>query len=402
MTTTAVPFDSRLTEAERDLQARARRFVDEILIPEEEAAEERGPRGGMPRELRTRIRSEAIAAGLNGGLHRPEHGGQGWTRMEWFLVQEQFGRSTNGLYWVIPGAYNVLGSASEAQIDRYLRPALAGELEWDYADAYAVTEADAGSDPAGIATTATPTADGWRIDGEKWFVTHGGDCGVYIVMASALVDGGPQPTLFLIDRDADGLEIVDDPDFMHTYPHRHPAIRFTAVEIPRDAVVGEIGAGLDLQRAWFSEERMGIAARGCGSMWRLIEEATAFAIEREQGGQRIFDYQGVAFPLADCAAEAAAARALTLDAVRLADAGADVRLVHAKASMAKLFVSETAFRVADRALQVFGGRGYMRRNVAERLLRELRVDRIWEGTSEIQRVIVARGLERRGVEAIIH
>ena len=302
----------------------------------------------------------------------------------------------------IEGVQFILGDFREDAAAQQLAQALAGELEWDYADAYAVTEADAGSDPAGIATTATPTADGWRIDGEKWFVTHGGDCGVYIVMASALVDGGPQPTLFLIDRDADGLEIVDDPDFMHTYPHRHPAIRFTAVEIPRDAVVGEIGAGLDLQRAWFSEERMGIAARGCGSMWRLIEEATAFAIEREQGGQRIYDYQGVAFPLADCAAEAAAARALTLDAVRLADAGADVRLVHAKASMAKLFVSETAFRVADRALQVFGGRGYMRRNVAERLLRELRVDRIWEGTSEIQRVIVARGLERRGVEAIIH
>ena len=137
-------------------------------------------------------------------------------------------------------------------------------------------------------------------------------------------------------------------------------------------------------------------------MLRLIEETTAWAIAREQGGARIIDHQGVAFPLADSAADAAAGRLLALEVARLADAGADPKVVHAKASMAKLFVSEAACRCADRAVQAFGGRGYRRSNVAERLLRELRVDRIWEGTSEIQRLIVARGLERRGVERILH
>jgi alkylation response protein AidB-like acyl-CoA dehydrogenase len=221
---------------------------------------------------------------------------------------------------------------------------------------------------------------------------------VYIVMA--LADG--RPTLFLVDRACDGIEVVDDPPFTHSYPHGHPTIRFNSVRVDDDAVVGGVGEGEALQRAWFTEERLGIAARGVGAMWRLLEEATAWALSREQGGARIMDHQGVSFPLADSAADAAAGRALMLEVARLADGAADPKLVHAKASMAKLFVSEAAYRCADRAVQVFGGRGYMRTNVAERFLRELRVDRIWEGTSEIQRLIVARALERRGVERTLH
>lgn len=378
--------------ADHDLVARARRFVEDILIPLEEQAER--AHGRLPADDVARIKAAAVEAGLNGGLHRREHGGQGWTKLEWALVEEQLGRSTNALSWHIPGAYNVLASGSEAQIDRYLRPALRGELH----DAYAVTEAQAGSDPSRIATTARRRDGGWVIDGEKWFVTYGDVAAVYIVVAMA--DEGP--TLFLVDRSCEGIEIVDDPPFTHTYPHGHPTIRFSGVWVPDDAVIGGLGEGDALQRAWFTEERVGIAARGVGAMWRLLEEATAWALTREQGGSRIMDYQGVSFPLADSAADAAAGRALTLEVARLMDEGADLKLIHAKASMAKLFVSEAAYRCADRAVQVFGGRGYMRTNVAERFLRELRVDRIWEGTSEIQRLIVARALERRGVEATLH
>jgi alkylation response protein AidB-like acyl-CoA dehydrogenase len=387
---------AEFTPEQLDLRDRARSFVEEILIPNEELAERAG--GKIPDELKQRIKREAIDARLSGGLHAPEHGGQGWTKTEWFLVEEQLGRSTNALSWHMPGAYNVLASGTPEQIERYLKPALRGELH----DAYAVTEGEAGSDPSRIETTARKTDDGWVIDGEKWFVTYGDVAAVYIVMANALVDGGNQPTLFLIDREAGGIEMVDDPPFSHTYPHGHPTIRFTGVEVPDDAVIGGLGGGDDLQRAWFTEERLGIAARGVGSMWRLIEDATEWALEREQGGSRIMDYQGVSFPLADSAADAAAGRLLALEVARLADAGADPKIVHAKASMAKLFVSEAACRCADRCLQIFGGRGYMRTNVAERFYRELRVDRIWEGTSEIQRLIVARALERRGVERTLH
>jgi alkylation response protein AidB-like acyl-CoA dehydrogenase len=379
-----------------ELQARARRFVEEVLMPHEEAAERGG--GRLPREVVSRIREAALAAGLAGGLHAREHGGQSWTRLEWVLVEEQFGRVTNALSWHVPGAYNVLGSGTAEQIERYLKPALRGELH----DAYAVTEEHAGSDPSRIATTAARRGGRWILNGEKWFVTYGDVAAVYIVMANVEHEGERLPTLFLVDASAPGIEVVDDPPFAHSYPHGHPTIRFTGVEVGDDAVIGGVGGGDELQRAWFMEERIGIAARGCGAMWRLLEEATAWALSREQGGQRIMDYQGVSFPLADSAADCAAGRALTLQVARLADAGADPKLVHAKASMAKLFVSEAAYRCADRAVQVFGGRGYLRTNVAERFLRELRVDRIWEGTSEIQRLIVARALERRGVERTLH
>jgi len=223
-----------------------------------------------------------------------------------------------------------------------------------------------------------------------------------IVMANAVDGDEVLPTLFLVEPGVNGVEFVDDPPFTHNYPHGHPTVRFSGVEVPDDAILGGLGEGDDLQRLWFTEERLGIATHALGAMWRLIDEATAWALAREQGGQRIMDYQGVSFPLADSAADAAAGRLLTAQVAQLADAGAPGKIVHAKASMAKLFVSEAACRAADRAVQIFGGRGYIRTNVAERFWRELRVDRIWEGTSEIQRLIIARALERRGVEATIH
>ena len=239
---------------------------------------------------------------------------------------------------------------------------------------------------------------GWVINGEKWFVTYGDVAAVYIVVART--DDGP--TLFLVDRSADGISVVDDPPFTHTYPHGHPTIRFTDVVVGDDAVVGGAGEGDELQRAWFTEERIGIAARGVGAMWRLLDEATAWAISREQGGSRIIRLPGRLVPARRLGGRRCRRPRADAGGRAAADAGEDLKVIHAKASMAKLFVSEAAYRCADRCVQVFGGRGYMRTNVAERFLRELRVDRIWEGTSEIQRLIVARALERRGVERTLH
>jgi acyl-CoA dehydrogenase len=361
-----------LTPKQAELQQRARDFVEAELIPLEEESERLN--GRLSQARIDHIKAAAIEARLNGGLHSPEYGGQGWTRMEWALVEEQFGRSTNGIYWHIPNAYNVWDHASAEQRERYLRPAIAGQLK----DAYAVTEREAGSDPSRITSTAHRTDTGYRLNGEKWFVTSGDVAQVLIVMAN-VVDGAElHPTLFAVPSDAPGVDCIED------------------------AVIGGIGEGNEMQRMWFTEERLAIAARGVGAMWRLLDETVTWATAREQGGERIYDYQGVSFPLADSAADAAAGRLLMLNVAALADSDADRKIVHHKASMAKLFVSEAAWRCADRCVQAFGGRGYMRSNVAERLLREVRVDRIWEGTSEIQRLIVARGLERRGVEAILH
>ncbi|HEY1511808.1 MAG TPA: acyl-CoA dehydrogenase [Solirubrobacteraceae bacterium] len=385
-----------LTPEQLELQRRAREFVEQVLMPLELEAEER--RGQLADATIEEIKREAIAARLNGGRFASEYGGQGWSMFEWFLVNEQFGRVTNGLHWHVPSAYNVLMQGTPEQIERYLLPALRGEG----GDAYAVTEAEAGSDPGGIASTAVATDGGWRINGEKWFVTSGDVARVLIVMAN-VVDGPDRlPTLFLIEPSAPGVEFVDNPGFTHNYPHGHPTIRFTDVEVGPDAAIGGIGEGEELQRAWFTEERLGIATHGLGAMWRLLDETTEWALHRMQGGHRIMDYQGISFPLADSATDAAVGRLLAMQVARMVDVGADVKLIHAKASMAKLFVSEAAGRCADRAVQAFGGRGYMRSNVAERFNRELRVDRIWEGTSEVQRLIISRALERRGVEATIH
>jgi acyl-CoA dehydrogenase len=390
----AMPLD--LDGETLELAHRARRFAEAVLMPLEEEAERRG--GRLPDDVVAELRRRALDARLAGGMHAVEHGGQGWSRLQWALVEEQYGRTTNALHWHVPNAYNVWAHASPDQVERYLRPALRGELK----DAYAVTERDAGSDPSAIAATATPTASGFRLNAEKWFVTAGDVASVYVVMANVTDGSDRLPTLFVVDRDRAGVEIADDPAYTHNYPEGHPTILFRDVELSEDDVIGEIGGGDELQRSWFTEERLGIAARCGGAMWRLLDETVDWAVGREQGGARIYDHQGVSFPLADSATDAAAGRLLTLTVARLADEGTDPKLVHHKASMAKLFTSEAAWRCADRCVQAFGGRGYRRSNVAERLLRELRVDRIWEGTSEIQRLIVARGLERRGVERILH
>ena len=184
---------TELTPEQAELQSRARRYVEEVLFPLEEQAERRT----LPADASPASSAEAMAAELHGGLHAREHGGQGWTKLEWVLVEEQFGRSTNALSWHIPTAYNVLASGSEAQIERWLRPALRGEGH----DAYAVTEEHAGSDPSGIATTARRRDGGWVIDGEKWFVTSGDIATVFIVVANAEGEG---PTLFLVDATVAG------------------------------------------------------------------------------------------------------------------------------------------------------------------------------------------------------
>jgi alkylation response protein AidB-like acyl-CoA dehydrogenase len=387
---------SDLSAEHLSLQQRAREFVERVLRPLELTAEAAG--GRLPDETVDQIKHEAIAARLQGGRMPPELGGQGWSMLEWFLVNEQLGRVTNGLHWHVPGVYNVWTEASPEQAQRYVVPALQGEG----GDAYAVTEAEAGSDPSGIATTAVATDAGWRINGEKWFVTSGDVARVLIVVAKVIDGPDRLPTLFLVEPRAKGVEFVDDPLYTHNYPHGHPTIRFTDVEVAPDAVVGGVGNGDELQRRWFTEERLGIATHGLGAMWRLLDETTEWVLSRRQGGQRIMDYQGISFPLADSATDATVGRLLALHVCQMVDTGADPKLIHAKASMAKLFVSEAAGRCADRAVQAFGGRGYLRSNVAERFNRELRVDRIWEGTSEIQRLIIARALERRGVEATIH
>jgi acyl-CoA dehydrogenase len=387
--------DLELTRAQAALRHTARRFVVEVLQPLEQELERSG--GRLPPEVGADLRRQAIEAGLAGGELPVEVGGKGWSVFEQVLVHEQYGQATGGLWSFVPGAYDVLVHASPEQRRRYLEPSLRGERF----GAYAVTEPGAGSDARTLATTAVRDGDGWILNGEKWFVT-GPDNTDFMVVQAMVLDGDHRlPTLFFVDYDTPGVTMAADPAYMHTYADRHPQFVLEDVRVADAARLGDVGAADDLANEWFVTERIHIGARCAGAMERLLTLGVEWATERVQFGERIFDFQGVSFPLADSAADASAARLLTREAAWLADSGADRKVVHAKASLAKLFASEAAFTCADRVVQVFGGRGYMRDNPAERYLRELRVDRIWEGTSEIQRLIIARSLERRGVDRVV-
>jgi alkylation response protein AidB-like acyl-CoA dehydrogenase len=387
----------QLTTQEQELAERARAFVRRVLQPRE--AEFERANGRVSREWGNEVRRAAVEARLHGGSFPAELGGQGWTAMEQVLVHEQFGQATGGLWSFVPGAYNVLVHCDAEQRRRYLDPSLRGERS----GSYAVTEPNAGSDARALEATAVRdrTTGEYVLNGEKWFVT-GPDDTDFMVFHCHLIDGERRlPTLFLVDYDLPGVELKHDPDYTHTFADRHPQFVLRDVRVPASAVLGAIGQGDELANEWFVEERIHIAARCNGAMERLLTLAVEWATERRQFGERIYDFQGVSFPLADSAADAAAARLLTHECARLVDAKADAKVVHAKAAIAKLFASEAAYRCADRVVQVFGGRGYMREHVPERYLRELRVDRIWEGTSEIQRLIIARALEKRGVDRVV-
>lgn len=390
-------MDLTLSADQLELQSRARAFVRDELQPREAEFERLG--GRVPKAWGDEIRRAALTARLTGGSFPRELGGQGWTVLEQVLVHEQFGQATGGLWSFVPGAYNALIHCTPEQRRRYLDPCLRGERS----GSYAVTEAGAGSDARSLTATAVRDAatGEYVLNGEKWFVTGPDDTDFMIFHADVLDGEARRPTLFLVDYDMPGVRLSHDPDYTHTFADRHPQFILADVRVPADAVLGAIGEADSLTNEWFVEERIHIGARCAGAMERLLELAVAWATERVQFGGRIYDFQGVSFPLADSAADASAARLLTREAAVLADSGADPKVVHAKASLAKLFASEAAFRCADRVVQVFGGRGYMREYPAERFLRELRVDRIWEGTSEIQRMIIARAMERRGVDRVV-
>ena len=370
----------------RELKAQVRRFLEDEVYPLELRIAQRGSIDFAEVDL---MREKARAAGFAMLNMPPGQGGIGLSMLGQVALEEESGKATNGLGFAVVdrGPRELLEIATPDQAERYVAPIVRGE----YREAWALTEPGAGSDLGGLQATATRDGDDWLLNGEKWFVTSEGSPGVYIVAA---VHEGEQ-LLFLVDPDSPGLEIVRTPGFLHDpYLDHHPEIVFRDCRVPeanRIPASGDAGA-----KEWILVERLFIAARCCGAAERLLDLATNWAKEREQFGSPIAEYQGISFPLADSLTELLAARLLTYHAAHAFDTLTDRKVVHGKVSMAKLYASEMAGRVADRALQAFGGRGYMTENPAARFYRELRVDRIWEGTSEIQRLVIARGLLKRG------
>jgi acyl-CoA dehydrogenase len=375
-----------LSDDDLDIQARARVFADELIPFEVEA--ELGD--GLPDDVTEAHKKRAIELGLHSTNMPKELGGGGCTTLQQVLVQEQMGRVTNALGWVAATPPSWLPPvATPDQVERYLKPAIRGERE----ECYAITEEGAGSDVDAIEATARRDGDEWVLNGVKWHVTSYNTADYCFFQAKT---AGGEHLMFLVDLPAPGVSVLRTPAYSHTISHHHPIVGFADVRVPAASLVGGEGDGMSYAREWFRFERMMVAARCVGAAERLVAEMTGFATTREAGGRPIAGHGLVAGMLADSMTELFAARSMLYETARGIDRGADVKVAHGQCSMAKLYCSEMANRVADRAVQVFGGRGYMRENVAERFFRELRVERIWEGTSEIQRMIIAGQMTRRG------
>ncbi len=383
-------MDFSLSPAQRDLQRHVRDFCEGVLQPLELTVEEHD---GLPEQLREAVRAQVLEAGLNAINHAKQHGGTGLRVFEQNLVNEQLGRATNGLWTTVWQPAMPLKHGSERQIDTYLKPACAGKRR----GCYAITEAGAGSDPRAVTTSAVRRDGRWRLNGEKWFVTSFNASDFIIVHAH--VDGdADKPTLFLVDKSTPGVIHKRSPRFMHTYVFDHAEVLLEDVAVEEWQVLGEIGEGFELTKEWFVETRLQIAAHCVGAATRATEVANAYAAERVQFGRAIRDFQAIEFMLAEMAVDIMASKSMLYRCAWEIDNGLDRKLVHARASALKLQCAEMANRVVDKAVQILGGRGYMRENPVERLYRDLRVDRIWEGTSEIQKAIIGGQIRKRGLE----
>jgi len=388
-------MDIALDATARDWRDRARRFADEELIPREVEAELN--EGRLPPDVEKRHKRLAIELGFSAMDVPKARGGREARIVDQVAVWEQLGRVTNALCWCFSEAQSWMFEAcTEDQIQRFILPLVSGARK----ECYAITESGSGSDVS-VETTARRASGGYAINGEKWYVTSANHAD-YFILQARLADGphAGSDSLFFVDKDTPGVEILRTPLFSHTFSAHHPVYRFRDVLVPEAQRLGPEGDGMRFSHAWFRRERLMIAARCCGAAARLIEEATAFASTRMIGGEPLAEKQMTQAMLADSVTELWAARLITYEAAEAHDRGDDLRSLHARCSIAKLYASEAANRIADRALQIFGGRGYMRENCAERFYRELRVDRIWEGASEVQRLIIARALLKRGLGGI--
>lgn len=385
-----------LTAEDLQIQARAREFVDSVIPYEVEAELNEGRLApGVEAEHERR----AIELGLFATNMPKSLGGGGNTTVQQVLVQEQCGRATNALAWVMgtPPAW-LAEVATDYQLQRWVKPAVRGELH----ECYAITEENAGSDVDAIVGTARRDGDDYVLDTVKWHVTSFNSAQFAFVQVK-LADGEHQGehAMFIVDLPSPGVRVVRTPAYSHTIDHHHPIVAFEGVRVPATHLVGAEGDGMSFAYEWFRFERLMVAARCVGAAERLLAETTEFAKSRIVSGRPLIEAQLVQGMLADIATELFAARSMLYATAGAIDDGVDVKVSHGQCSMVKLYASEMAGRVADRAVQIFGGRGYMRENVAERFFRELRVERIWEGASEVQRLIIAGQLAKRGPSALL-
>jgi acyl-CoA dehydrogenase len=382
-------MDFGLSEEQRAIAGTVRDFVRRELVPHEDLVERLD---AVPPELAQEIRGKALAAGLYAANFPAELGGGGLDAMGVTLAERELGWTAWALQTLVSPPGNILRACQGSQVDDYLLPAIRGERH----DCLAMTEPGAGSDVRSMTTRARRDGGDWVIDGLKHFISHADAADFVVLFAVTGTEQGPHGersaiSAFLVDHDNPGLTIRRGAPSVSHRGYHHCELSFTGCRVPAGALLGAEGSGFDLLSEWLGASRLTVAATSVGRAQRVLELSTGWAATRRQFGQPIGRFQGIGFSLADMATEIEAADLLTLRAAWRLDQG---QMSDADAAMAKLYASEMLGRVTDQAVQIFGGMGVMSDFPVERFWRDARIERIWDGTSEIQRHIISRSMLR--------
>ncbi|MFQ5958613.1 MAG: acyl-CoA dehydrogenase family protein [Alphaproteobacteria bacterium] len=382
-------MDFALTTEQRLLVDAVRAFVERELVPHEDAVERSGE---VPAALDAEIRAKAKANGFYAANMPAELGGGGLDAVSVALMERELGRTAFALQYIVHRPSNILRACAGAQVERYLLPTIGGQR----VECLAMSEPGAGSDLRAMSTRAERDGDGYVINGQKHFISYADRADFAVLFAATGVDETPRGprkriSAFLVDMGTPGFEVRRGSDCVSHRGFHHCELVFSDCRVRADQLLGEEHKGFDVANEWLGATRLTVAAQCVGRARRVLEMATEWAATRRQFGRTIGRFQGVSFKLADMAAEIAAADLLTLNAAWKVDQGT---LADEDAAMAKLYATETLGRVTDHAVQIFGGMGLMEELPVERFWRDARVERIWDGTSEIQRHIISRALLR--------
>ncbi len=381
-------MDFELTSQQALIAETARRFVSAHLMPHEENIERLGE---VPDELRHQLKALAMEAGLYAANMPESVGGAGLSNVELALLERELGRVSLPLASCVLRPAPILKACASEQIERYLKPVVRGER----VDCFALTEPGAGSDANNISTQAVADGDDFILNGSKHFISHADVADFAIVFAVSGMTEGARPrkliTSFLVDKGTPGFEVRRMGRAVGNRGYHQCELFFTDCRVPGSQVLGEVHRGFDVAKEWLFASRLAIAANCVGRAERILEMSLQWAATRRTFGKPIADHQGIGFKLADMATEIEAAKLLTLQCAWKIDRGEGSEAVVA---MAKMYSSEMLGRVADNAVQIFGGMGVMQEMPVERFWRDARVERIWDGTSEIQRHLIARELTR--------
>jgi acyl-CoA dehydrogenase len=378
-----------LTAEQEMIVSTVRSFVENEIYPHETLVERTGE---VPAEIARDIRQKVIDLGFYACNFPETVGAAGLSHLDFALVERELGRGSMALTHFFGRPQNILMACRDEQIERYLLPAVRGERM----DALAMTEPDAGSDVRGMKCTAVRDAGDWVVNGSKHFISGADHADFFIVFVATGVDETPKGpkkriTCFLVDRGTPGFEVRNGYNSVSHRGYRNSILYFDQCRLSDAQVLGAVDGGFEVMNEWLYATRITVATMSVGRARRVFDYAVDYAAQRKQFGQEIARFQGVSFQVADMITEIDAADYLTLAAAWRLDQGLPA---NREIASAKLYASEMLARVTDATLQIHGGMGLMDELPIERFWRDARVERIWDGTSEIQRHIIGRELFR--------